>query len=127
MNTSAYRAIALDLQLWANTHIDIQRVHLEHFTTLLQASKHKKFNQKQCLRKMSLVRKLLFALQTDWYPLESMPGLVEALKVIAEANFSADEAVKPIVAFLAANLHEGTTRRSYIFVFLQPLTWLLLL
>lgn len=76
---------------------------------------------------MSLVRKLLFALQTDWYPVESMPWLVEALRVIAEANFSADEVVKPIVAFLAANLHEGTTHRSYIFVFLQPLTRLLLL
>ena len=107
VNTTAYRAIALDFQLWSHTQSEIQRVHLEHFTTLLQTSRHKKFNSKQCLKKMSLVRKILFALQTDWYPVESVPWIVEALKVVAEANFSADEAVKPIVAFLAANLHEG--------------------
>lgn len=56
---------------------------------------------------MSLVRKVLFALQTDWYPLESVPWLIEALRAVAEANFTAEDAVKPIVAFLAANLHEG--------------------
>ncbi|THH31660.1 hypothetical protein EUX98_g2544 [Antrodiella citrinella] len=106
VNTAAYRAIALNFQLWAHTIPEIQRVHLEHFTTLLQTSRHKKFNMKQCLRKMGLVRKLLFALQTDWYPLDSVPWLVEALRVVAEASFSADDVVKPIVAFLAANLHE---------------------
>ncbi|KAH8103359.1 beach-domain-containing protein [Cristinia sonorae] len=107
VNTTAYRAIALDFQLWAHTQADIQRVHLEHFTTLLHTSKHKRFNLKQCLRKMSLVRKLLFALQTDWYPIESLPWLVEALRVTTEANFTAEDAIKPIVAYLAANLHEG--------------------
>lgn len=53
------------------------------------------------------MRKLLFALQTDWYGMDSVQWLVEALRVVAEANFSANDAVKPIVAYLAANLHEG--------------------
>lgn len=59
---------------------------------------------------MSLVRKLLFALQTDWYGMDSVQWVVEALRVVAEANFSGNDAVKPIVAYLAANLHEGEFR-----------------
>lgn len=77
---------------------------------LLSASKYKKFNAKQRLGKMNVVRKFLFALQTDWYPQDSMPWFIDTLKVIAEANFSTDDVIKPIVAYLAANLHPG---RSY--------------
>jgi hypothetical protein len=57
-NTIAYRAIALDFELWARTRKDIQHVHLEHFTTLLQTSRFRKFNVKQRLAKMGLIRKV---------------------------------------------------------------------
>ena len=74
---------------------------------LLRTSKYKKFNVKQRLGKMNVVRKFLFALQTDWYQGESIPWVVETLKVVAEATFSTDDTIKPIVAYLAANLHPG--------------------
>ncbi|KAL4252230.1 hypothetical protein ABKN59_005526 [Abortiporus biennis] len=106
VNPIAYRAIALDFQLWSHTKIEIQRVHLEHFAILLEVSKHKKFNLKQRLRKMGLVRKLLFVLQTDWYQLELASTLIDTLRMVAQANFSTDDAIKPIVAYLATNLHE---------------------
>lgn len=57
---------------------------------------------------MGLVRKLLFVLQTDWYHQDSIPFVVEALKAAAESNFSKEDAIKPIVSYLAANLHGGT-------------------
>ena len=107
VNLIAYRAIALDFQLWAQTRTEIQRVHLEHFTTLLETSKYKRFNLRQRLGKMGIVRKLLFALQTDWYQLESIPWLIQSLKVVAQAHFTADDAIKPIVSYMAANLQEG--------------------
>lgn len=107
VNSVAYRAIALDFELWARTRKEVQRVHLEHFTTLLQTSRLKKFNIKQRFAKLNVVRKLLFALQTKLYSHDTIPFVVEALKVVAQANFSADDAVKPIVSYLAANLHEG--------------------
>ena len=74
---------------------------------LLRTSKYKKFNVKQRIGKMNVVRKFLFALQTDWYLSESIPWLIETLKVVAEATFSTDDVIKPIVAYLAANLHPG--------------------
>ncbi|TBU31477.1 beach-domain-containing protein [Dichomitus squalens] len=107
-NTVAYRAIALDFQLWSRTRKEIQLVHLEHFATLLETSRHKRFNMKQRMSKLGVVRKLLFVLQTDWYPNDMLPFLLETLKVVAEANFSIDEAIRPIVSYLAANLHEPT-------------------
>jgi hypothetical protein len=102
----AYRSIALDFSLWARTHKDIQRAHLAHFSMLLETSRHRRFNVKQRIAKMAIVRKLLFALQTEWYDLDRIPDIVKALKVVAQAHFSADDTVKPIVAYLAATLHE---------------------
>ena len=107
VNTVAYRAIALDFELWSRTRKEIQRVHLEQFTTVLNTSRHKKFNVNQRFSKMGLVRKLLFVLQTDWYLHDSIPFVVEALKMAAQAHFSKDDAIKPIVSYLAANLQEG--------------------
>ncbi|KAF8154493.1 hypothetical protein B0H34DRAFT_660452 [Crassisporium funariophilum] len=107
VNVVAYRAIALDFGLWSRVRKEIQHTHLEHFTTLLETSKYKAFNIKQRLSKMNLVRKLLFALQADWYPQDSLVYLIEALNVAAKSNFEKDEAIKPIVSYLAANLQEG--------------------
>lgn len=109
INAVAYRAIALDLQLWSQTKLEIQEAHLEHFSMLLRTSKYKKFNMKQRLSKMNIVRKFLFAIQTDWYQLETIPWVIETLKLVAESHFSTDEVIKPLVSYLAANLHPGTS------------------
>ena len=108
VNSVAYRAIALDFELWARTRKEIQRVHLEHLTTLLYTSRFKRFNIKQRFAKLGLVRKLLFVLQTEWYERDMIPFVVDALKIAAQANFNPDDAIKPIVSFLAVNLHEGS-------------------
>lgn len=88
---------------------EIQRAQLEHFTTLLKTSKFRKFNARQRIAKFGVIRKILFVLQTNWF---STPELSEqlllALKTVAQSCFTADETIKPIVSYLAANLHEGT-------------------
>ncbi|EJC99617.1 beach-domain-containing protein [Fomitiporia mediterranea MF3/22] len=106
VNTIAYRAIALDFGLWASTKTEIQQMHLEHFATLLRTSKHRSFNAKQRIAKFGVVRRLLFVLHTNWYSAEMDAFLVSALKCVAQACFSAEDTIKPIVSFLAANLHE---------------------
>ncbi|KAH7890525.1 hypothetical protein F5I97DRAFT_1922982 [Phlebopus sp. FC_14] len=103
-NTIAYRAIALDFELWSTTQIDIQRAHLEHFAFLLRASRYRKFNARVRLSQFSITRKLLFALQSSWYPLESVPYVVNALMVVMQSHFTAEEAIKPVVSYLSANL-----------------------
>ena len=56
---------------------------------------------------MGVVRKLLFVWQTDWYAPDVLPFLLDTIRVVAEANFTIDDAIRPIVSYLAANLHEG--------------------
>ncbi|KAL0958994.1 hypothetical protein HGRIS_014308 [Hohenbuehelia grisea] len=106
VNPVAYQALGLDYEVWAHTSVDIQRVYLEHFVTLLHTSRYKKFNSQQRFAKVGLVRKLLFVIQTNWYEPESMPYLLKALKAAARANWTTNDAIKPLVTFCAANLHE---------------------
>ncbi|KAF8233255.1 beach-domain-containing protein [Tricholoma matsutake] len=106
VNIPAYRAIALDFELWSRTRKEIQRVYLEHFTTVVQTSRFKRFNVWQRYTKLGLVRRLLFVLQTDWFERDMAPFVMVALRVIMQAQFTKDGTIKPIVSYLAANLHE---------------------
>ncbi|PPQ94175.1 hypothetical protein CVT25_003811 [Psilocybe cyanescens] len=123
VNPLAYRALALDFSLWSRTRAEIQRAHLEQFATLLELSRYKAFNWKQRLSKMGLIRKILFALQADWYsslsdqnglaPTNDMgPGMLAQLVQTLGSTLKAPggfvkEDIKAVVAFLAANLHES--------------------
>jgi hypothetical protein len=107
VNILAYRAIALDFELWSRTRKEIQRVYLEHFTTVLQTSRFRKFNVWQRFAKIGLVRRFLFVLQTEWFQQDMVPFLTDALKAAMQAHFTKDETIKPIVSYLAANLHES--------------------
>lgn len=106
VNLKAYNSIALDFELWSRTKTEIQSLHLEHFSTVLRRSRYKKWIARQCLAKSGLVRRLLFVLQTDWYHHDMMRSLVGTLKVVAHANFSGAEAVKPMVTYIAGNLYD---------------------
>jgi len=59
------------------------------------------------LSKLGIVRKLLFAIQSAWYPQESISLVVNALVLVAQSSFTAEEAIKPIVSYIAASLAEG--------------------
>lgn len=89
--------------------IPIQKLYFGHFSTLLETSKFHRFNSKQRFSKKfgpgSIVRQLLFFLQTDLYPDDMVPTMIEALRVIASRNWSTDTAIKPIISYLAAQLH----------------------
>ena len=74
---------------------------------LLQQSKYKRFNSSQRLGKMNVIRKLIFAIQTDFYPLESVPWLIDTLRVVAQADLTLNHVYKPLVQYLAASLHAG--------------------
>ncbi|KAG2346496.1 beach-domain-containing protein [Suillus weaverae] len=112
VNTIAYRAVALDFELWSKTSADIQRAHLEHFAFLLRASRYRKFTIKMRLSKLGIVRKLLFAIQSAWYPQESISLVVDTLALVAQSSFTAEEAIKPIVSYIAATLTEESRSSS---------------
>ncbi|KAG5335279.1 hypothetical protein C0989_001571 [Termitomyces sp. Mn162] len=106
VNTVAYKAIALDFELWSRTKPEIQQMYFEHFSTLLQTSRHQKFNNRQKFAKLGLVRKLLFVLQTDWFQREMVHFVLDALRAAIRSHFTKDDTIKPVVAYLTANLHE---------------------
>lgn len=111
-NTTAYRAIALDFELWAHTRVEIQRAYLEHFMTLLDVSRYKRFNARHRLTKLGLVRRMLFVLQLDWFSQDIIPALVDALRAAARNHFSKEDAIKPLVSYLAVNLHHDASGAS---------------
>lgn len=100
--------MALDFDIWAKSPSkDVQKAHLNHFSVLLETSKFRRFNLKQRLSKFNIVRKLLFVLQTDVYSNDMIPLLVQTIGMYIKHHFAADTAIKPVVGYLAANLHEG--------------------
>jgi len=107
VNLGAYRALALDFELWSRTRKEIQTVYFEHFITLMETSRFKMFNIVQRFSKLNLIRKLLFALQAEWFDGEMSSRLIDTLNIACRADFSRDGAIKPIVSYLAANLHES--------------------
>jgi hypothetical protein len=121
VNVVAYRAITLDFSLWSRARKEIQRTHFEHFSTLLQTRNTRPFNMKQGLSSMGLVRKLLFALQADWYSQDILVHLLEELNAAAKANFDKDNTIKPIISYLAANLPESRLGFSFMLFFFYVL------
>jgi hypothetical protein len=64
------------------------------------------------LSKLGIVRKLLFAIQSAWYPQESISLVVNTLVLVAQSSFTAEEAIKPIVSYIAATLAEESRSSS---------------
>jgi hypothetical protein len=107
VNATAYRHIALDMPLFSLFSADIQLAYFEHFSVLLRTSRFRRFNSKSRFSKFGAVRKFIFALQLDAFKDGVVTALVDALHVTAEMNWSTDAAIKPLVSYLAAALHEG--------------------
>lgn len=112
-NPLAYSILAMDFELWCRCPKAVQEAHFDHFVILLETSKFKRFNLKQRLAKFSPIRKLLFVLQTEMYPRQSAPAVIQSLTTFLRHHFSADAAIKPVISYLAANLHEGETANSF--------------
>ncbi|KAG9085009.1 hypothetical protein FRC06_003772 [Ceratobasidium sp. 370] len=107
-NVQAYRALGLDLDLWARTSTEVQQAYLSHFSMLLSTSKFARFTIKSRLQshKIPVVKKLLLAIQLGTFKDEMEMRVVGALRVVAQAMWI-PEVIKSIVAYLAANLHVG--------------------
>lgn len=113
-NTIAYRAIALDFELWSTTSPAIQRAHLEHFSFLLRSSRYRRFNARVRLSKLEIVRKLLFALQSTWYPDETIPHVINAIVISMQGHFPAADVIKPVISYISAYIVVTGMWISYI-------------
>ncbi|CAE6451233.1 unnamed protein product [Rhizoctonia solani] len=103
-NPQSYRALALDIDLWARSNPAVQSAYFDHFSVLLSTSKLARFTIKSKLVKVPVLKKLLLAVQLGIFRDEMEAQLVRALRIVAYAMWTPD-AIKAIVAYLAANLH----------------------
>lgn len=92
----------------------IQRAHLEHFSFLLRASRHRRFNARVRLSKLEIVRKLLFALQSTWYPAETISHIINAIVVFMQGHFPPTDVIKPVVSYISAHIVIAGVWISYI-------------
>lgn len=103
-NSTAYRALALEFELWALAKPEVQKVYFQHFEALLSNSKHKRYNLLRTFQRSNIVRKLLFALRSGLYDSETLPMAVATLKTTLTARWSAEDALKPTFAYLVSAL-----------------------
>lgn len=68
-NSVAYRALALEFELWAFASLEVTSLYLLHFEHLLSTSKYARYNVLRTFQKSAIVRKLLYALRSGSFDL----------------------------------------------------------
>jgi hypothetical protein len=119
-NPFLFRLFLLDFQLWTRCDDDTQRVHLQHFGTLLRISRHRRFNIRRS-GKMQLARKvsdlassapvrtdpwhtqMLYALRANVFSEETLEEAIQALRVVLIASFS-EANIRALTTYLASQL-----------------------
>lgn len=107
-NTTAYRALGLEFELWALASKEVQELYFDHFEMLLATSQHKRYNLLRTFQRSNIVRKLLYAMRSGLYDVETLPMAVDALKTALIARWSAEDALKPIFAYAVSALCQST-------------------
>jgi hypothetical protein len=66
-NSTAYKALALRFDLWARAPVEVLKLYFQHFQYLLTVSRFKRFNILHCLKRATLVRRILHALKANTF------------------------------------------------------------
>lgn len=103
-NSSAYRSIALRMDLWGRCPADVLKLYFQHFVCLMSTSHYKRFNVLKCFRRASLVRKLTHALKASIFDMAFLPQIIEVLRTALTQHWSSDDSIKPVFAFLVSSL-----------------------
>ena len=103
-NSSAYRALALDFELWSTASVGVISVYLQHFASLLTISKHSRYNALRTFQKAAMVKRLLYALRSGFYDASTTSMLVDTLSIALTARWSGEDAIKPTFSYLVSSL-----------------------
>ncbi|KZO92625.1 beach-domain-containing protein [Calocera viscosa TUFC12733] len=105
VNSVAYRTLLLDFDLWARAALPVQRLFLSHFSLFVTTSIHRRFNIKHRFAKFGIIRLFLHSLRFTAYQDEIIPNVIDAIRSISLYHFSSEHTIKPLVSYLATNLH----------------------
>lgn len=78
LNSGAYRALALRLDLWSRASTDVVELFCRQFQHLLVDSKFKRYNILKCFRKIGITRMLMYALKANTFDSAAVPRIVGA-------------------------------------------------
>ena len=106
-NSAAYRSLGLEFEVWARASLGVVTLYLQHFEHLLTTSKHSRYNILRTFQKTAVVRKLLYALRSGLFDLSVVPVVVDTLKLILVARWSAEDSIKPVFSYLVSTLCQG--------------------
>lgn len=76
LNSAAYKALALRLDLWSRANQDVLEAFCLHFEHLLITSRHKRFNILKCFKKVAIVRAFMFALKANTFDSTAVPIVI---------------------------------------------------
>jgi hypothetical protein len=103
-NSVAYRALALDFELWSTASVGVISIYLQHFATLLTTSKHSRYNVLRTFQKSAMVKRLLYAMRSGFYDPSTIQMLVDTLAIALTARWSGEDAIKPTFSYLVSSL-----------------------
>jgi len=81
LNSAAYKALALKLDLWSRANQDVLEAFCLHFEYLLVTSRHKRFNILKCFKKVAIVRAFMFALKANTFDSTAIPTIIRELSL----------------------------------------------
>ncbi|BEI85638.1 hypothetical protein CcaverHIS002_0510390 [Cutaneotrichosporon cavernicola] len=102
--SAGYKALGLDLELWAHAQLPTLTLYLQHFQALLAESQYRRFNQLRTFQKSNVVRKLLYALRSGHYTHAAVPLAVNTLRLVLTSRWSAEDGIKPVFSYLVSAL-----------------------
>ncbi|GHJ86512.1 hypothetical protein NliqN6_2914 [Naganishia liquefaciens] len=107
-NSTAYKALALRFDLWTKAPIEVLKLYFQHFRYLLTVSRFKRFNILHCLKKATLVRRILNSLKANTFDSVINEEILETLRAVLQNNWSIQDAAKPLLSYLIATLCSST-------------------
>ena len=107
VNPMAYRVLLIDFDTWRRSDPQTQKLYYTQFVHFISRNKHHAFNQKRLIR-MRVVRKIIEALKSEEFLLDTLPLLINALKALLDNNV-AGTMYRELAMFVAFGLQDGRT------------------
>ncbi|KAK4689020.1 hypothetical protein P7C73_g1097, partial [Tremellales sp. Uapishka_1] len=113
-NSAGYRSLGLEFELWSYAPLGVTALYLQHFQYLLVDSKHARYNLLRTFQKSSMVKKLLYALRSNLFDPAVIPVVVDSLRLVLVARWSAEDCIKPVFSYLVSALCQSNVSFSHV-------------
>ncbi|KAG8525770.1 uncharacterized protein KY384_000530 [Bacidia gigantensis] len=107
-NPLAYRTLIVDLDVWRNLSMQVQRLYYDQFVIFAKKSKYHQFNSKR-LSRMRIVKKWLEVLKHQQFTAVTFKYFIECFEVLLTRNFTA-EVMRSLALFITYAVYQPERR-----------------